>query len=127
MQNDIHIAGNASYDTPADFQLFAGDAPVITSPDTIVTSATKYPQYSPLTRDSASGKLRLAVVAAGVPEPIVAITPYEYDATGGDLFKSNYTGGYFNIDAIVWPATFTTDALKIAAVDGTPIHFRKIH
>lgn len=125
-QNDLSIAGKSDFTSPGIFLLFAGDAPVSTQPDTIATDAVIIPQFTPLTRDATSNKLRRATVTAGVPEKVVAITTYAVDATGGDVYKSNYTGGYFNTDAIAWPAAFTTELLKQAAVSGSPIHIRRI-
>lgn len=125
-QNDLSIAGKTDFTSPAPFQLFAGDAPVITQPDTIAQDAVVIPQYTPLTRDATSGKLKRATVTSGTPDKVCAITSYAVDATGGDVYKSNYTGGYFNTDAIAWPAAFTTELQKQTSVSGTDIHLRRI-
>ena len=31
-----------------------------------------------------------------------------------------YRSGHFNMDALVWPASYDTDAKKLAAFDGAP-------
>lgn len=59
-------------------------------------------------------------VAAG---PAIGITAQPIPAgTGGPL----YTGGIFNHEALVWPASVTTIAARKAAFDGTNIGVRQL-
>ena len=111
-EKDLHIASR-SEDSFTPFTLFAGDAEVITQPDIIGQSGTLIPQWAPLTRDATSGKLRILAAAT---EQVEAVAPYAIDATAGDLTFSVYKSGYFNINAIVWPAAFTTDLQKFGAL-----------
>lgn len=110
--NDLNIAGNRSESLADPVDLFAGDGDINTTPDTIKTYATAViPQWTPMTRETATGKL---VPMSAVTDPLDGITVYAVDARTADVKQSVYTGGYFNIRAIKWPAAFTTDAQKLA-------------
>lgn len=78
--------------------------------------------------DAAAGKLvkcvRTATDGSQVP---VAIAAYAVDATEGDVTAAVYKGGKFNIAKVVWDASWTTDAQKIAAApDGANLSFGKL-
>lgn len=120
-EKDIHIADN-SEDIYTPFTLFAGDAEIITQPDIIAQSGTVIPQWAPLTRDAASGKLR---ILAANTEKVVAVAPYVLDATAGDLTFAVYKSGYFNLGAIVWPGVFTTNLQKFSALQA-PMYARDV-
>lgn len=121
-EKDLHIAMGRQDPDFAPFTLFAGDAEIITQPDVIAQSGTVIPQWAPLTRDAASGKLR---VLGAVTEKVVAVAPYPLVATAGDLTFAVYKSGYFNIGAIVWPAAFTTDLQKFGALQA-PMYARAV-
>lgn len=70
---------------------------------------------------NASGHL-VAAEADNDPKAI-GILVYAVDTTGiaaGVADAEVYRGGVFNPDLLVWPASFNTDALKLAAFRGSP-------
>lgn len=89
----------------------------------VVGVVTLVPQYAPLTRDGTSHKLRGLTANT---EKVVAVAPYVIDVSAGDKVFSVYKSGYFNIDAIAWPASFTTALQKQTALDGSAIRVRAL-
>lgn len=89
----------------------------------VVAVATIIQQYSPLTRDSSSHKLRALTANT---EKVTAVAPYAIDVSAGDRVFSVYKAGYFNIDALNWPSAFTTELQKQTALDGSSIRARKL-
>lgn len=70
---------------------------------------------------NASGHI-VAAEADNDPKAI-GILAYAVDTTGiaaGVADAEVYRGGCFNPDLLVWPASFNTDALKLAAFRGSP-------
>lgn len=65
-----------------------------------------------------NGKL-VPAQADGDPKAI-GVLAYAVDSTGGDVQTEIYRSGNFNPDLLVWDASFTTDALKAAAFNGSP-------
>ncbi len=64
----------------------------------------------------------------GAPEAkAIGIAAYAVDASGGDVAGPYYEGGYFNHEALVWPAALSTLDQRRAAFDGTPIHIRALY
>lgn len=105
---------NAGSFTPE--QRFAGDSDIITKPMTIATAAGALAAGTVLGRITASGKLVPAAIGAGDgSETPVAILVEAVDATGGDVVAPVYLAGEFNLDWLVYDATFNTEALKLDA------------
>lgn len=107
-------------------QLFAGDADVVTQPITVV-SGQNLALGSVVGRITASGKITLCDTAAvdGSQTP-VGILVNAVDASGGDKAGDIYVGGDFNVDALTWHASFSTDLLKLKAFDRTNIVVRNL-
>jgi len=91
------------------------DDDVISKPDTIAQAGV-IPANTVLGRVTASGKLIKSVSTAtdGSEKP-VAILVSSVDSTAGDVVAPVYVGGTFNVDALVFDASFATDAAKLAA------------
>lgn len=108
-------------------QVIIGAADVVTKAQTLLTGVV-YAGLTVLGRVTATGKLRKAVNTAvdGSAVPC-AILVEAVDATGGDVVAPVYLAGEFNLDALTWDATFSTDVLKSAAFpDGSNIFVKKL-
>lgn len=119
MSNTIHIAQGDLTEAYVPFTLVAGDVPALASrSETLLDASGTVAQYTVLGRISASGKLVACDLAAmdGSEVP-VGVLAYATEADGADAVAPVYFSGNFNIDALVWGASFTTDALKLAAFD----------
>lgn len=113
-----HIASSTLNDEPyTPFHLFAGDREVITKSATI-SSGANVAQYAVLGKVDATGEYKLcdldAIDGSEVPRAIAAQPAL---AAGADVVAPIYIGGFFNIAALVWDASFDTDAKKLAAFD----------
>lgn len=108
-------------------QVVVGGSDVITKPDTIAMAGV-IPALSVMGRVTASGELVVcnsgAVDGSEVP---VAILVSEVDTTSAAQTAPVYVAGEFNVDALSWHASFSTDAAKLAAFgDGSPIVPKKL-
>ncbi|MES3001339.1 MAG: head decoration protein [Pseudomonadota bacterium] len=119
MSNTIHIAQGDLTEAYVPFTLVGGDVPALASKsETILDANAAVLQYTVLGRISASGKLQICDLAAedGSEVP-VGVLAYAVGsaAANADAVAPVYFSGNFNIDALVWHASFSTDALKLAA------------
>lgn len=105
------------------FTINDGSVDFVVGDKFVVGVVSIVPQYSPLTRDSSSHKLRAMTANT---EKVVAVAPYNIDVSAGDKVFSVYKSGYFNIAAIAWPSVFTTDLQKQTALDGSSIRARAL-
>lgn len=106
--------------------LLAGSADIVTNGNETLLTGQNLAARTVVGRVTASGKLIKSVQTAtdGSEKP-VGILVYAVDATSADKKCSIYTGGAFNPDALVWDATYNTDAKKWAAFDRTNITLRR--
>jgi hypothetical protein len=120
---DPGIASFEVLDTYTQNFLLAGNhpelAPAYSYP---VKAAVVLPQFSVVGLD-ASGFLVAAVEASEVT-PVQAIGVLAHAVTGGladgDVNGQVWYSGCFNMDALVWDASYNTDAEKAAAFAGAP-------
>lgn len=114
---DVHIATSET-DSFDQIVLLTGDTPPVVTTSEVAAAAL--PQWCVVGRD-ADGKIVKATYAAddtGV-EPI-GITVNAVDPAVGTLDTvAVYRAGCFNPNALVWDATFDTDAKKKAAFEKT--------
>lgn len=99
-------------------QRFAGDSDIITKPMIVgkVGAGGVIPAGTVLGRVSASGKLIPAVVGAADGSAVgVAILPEDINTVPGDVTIAVYLAGEFNLDWLVYDASFNTEALKLDA------------
>ncbi len=120
------------------FDLFAGDAPVVTQSLTVTTGLT-LAQFAVVAMDdtneivaldptddyiadpdTTAGGSGLADLKAYASKPI-GVLAYAVDTTGGAKKATVFTAGFFNHAALVWPAALDTLKKRQAAVIGTPI------
>ena len=93
--------------------------PAVSAP---LPNSVTYAQFLVVGKNS-SGQLVPAVFDA---DPADAIKPVGVLAHAASLGASGagtgtfWYSGCFNIDALVWPASFDTDAKKLAAFEGSP-------
>lgn len=96
-------------------QVVIGGADVITNPQTFKSGADVL-ALTVCGRITATGKLiksvQTAVDGSQIP---CAIAVEDVDSSGADVIAPAYLAGEFNIAALVWDATWSTDALKLAA------------
>lgn len=123
--NDIHMASGPNEEAYVPPQLRAGDGPFNTLPVTVLTGQV-LEQYEVVARVTASGKV-VAWDPAGADgsELALGVTCYAVDATAADVEAAIYVSGFFNTDALVWPAA-ATDLEKAAAFDRTAIKHRAL-
>lgn len=107
-------------------QLFAGSADIVTQAVTVL-SGQNLTQYSVVGRVSATGKIKLSATTANDGSQVpIGILVNAVDASGGDKAGTIYIGGDFNRAALVWDASYDTDAKKAAAFDNTNITTRTL-
>lgn len=108
-------------------QVIVGASDVITRPETFKSGAN----VTALTvcgRITATGKLIKSVqTAVDGSQVACAICIADVASAAADKVGPAYITGEFNIDALVWDATWTTDALKLAASGSLgPLVFKKL-
>jgi len=93
--------------------LLAGDSDIITKPETIAQAGV-LAQFTVLGR--LAGKLIKSVRTAvdGSQNP-VAILAEDVDTTAADVVAPVYLAGEFDINSLVWDASWATEAQKLAA------------
>lgn len=121
MSNNIHIAQGDLTEAYVPFTLLAGDVPALASrAEVILDVNAEVAQYTVLGRITASGKLQACVLTAmdgsEVPVGILAHAVGSA-AANADATAPVYFSGNFNMDALVWDASFDTEAKKLAAFD----------
>jgi hypothetical protein len=107
-------------------QVVIGASDVITRPETFKSGAD-VAALTVLGRITTGGKLIKAVSTAvdGSAVP-VAIAVEAVGSAAADKVGPAYVAGEFNVDALVWDASFSTDALKLAAFGNGPIVLKKL-
>lgn len=126
MSLNDHLAKSETEDLAAVPELFAGDYPVENLPGVVATAAGAVESLTVLGLITATGKYVPCDLGASDGSEVPArILCYAVDATSGDITAQMYTSGCFNIDALVWDASFTTDALKLSAFTTGPIFVKK--
>jgi hypothetical protein len=101
-------------------ELFFGDTPAVVTEDAIVPSAIAtagLAAWTPVFVDPATRVISLADNdAGGTGVNANAVTVVGVDAgSPADIGLSVYTAGHFNMNALNWPAEYTTDAHKRGA------------
>ena len=106
--------------------LFAGDFPVETLPATLASGAGVIADFSVLGKVTATGKYILCDTGASDgSETPAAIAVYGGDATAADVAIQIYVAGSFNMDKLVWDASFATEADKLGAFTDGPLFVKK--
>lgn len=112
------IAGqSADTITPDQVSFLAGDLPALWGKSELVLTNQTLAALTVVGKD-VNGKI-VPAQADGDPKAI-GVLAYAVDSTGGDVTAEVYRSGHFNPDELVWDASFTTDALKAAAFEGSP-------
>jgi hypothetical protein len=107
-------------------QVIVGASDVITRPETYAAGAD-VAALTVMGRVTASGKLIPSVSTAvdGSEKP-VAIAVEAVAAAAADKVGPAYIAGEFNVDALVWDASWTTDAQKLASPGDGQLVFKKL-
>lgn len=106
--------------------LFAGSSDIITKADTI-KQAGAIAKLTTMGRITASGKLIKSVqTAVDGSQTVVAIMVEAIDTTSADKTAPVYIAGEFDIDALVWDATYDTNAKKLAAAADGALVFKTL-
>lgn len=102
----------------ADVALITGHEPTVLTVDLLVAASQNIPALTPVGFDG-SGRLvpALSGTTAAIGITLVAVVT---DASTTYKGVPVYRGGCFNPDALNWPASYSTDALKFAAFNGAP-------
>jgi hypothetical protein len=107
-------------------QVIIGVSDVITRPETYKSGADVV-ALTVLGRITASGKLIKSVnTASDGSQTPVAIAVADVASASADKVGPAYIAGEFNVDALVWDATYSTDVLKLAAFGNGPIVLKKL-
>jgi hypothetical protein len=103
-------------------ELFAGDTPAVVTDYGILGETLDdagIPAWTPVFVDPSDRSITLAVAGSVDPEDDVAPNAVTtVDIAAGSASTSSvpvYKAGMFNVDALNWPASFSTDALKFTA------------
>lgn len=106
-------------------QVVIGASDVITKPE-VFKSGANVAALVVCGRIAASGKLIKSVqTATDGSEVPCAIAIEAVASAGADVTAPAYVAGEFNIDALTWDASWSTDALKLASGNGALI-FKKL-
>jgi hypothetical protein len=117
-------AQNSDTIVAADVYLITGNEPAIMTKDEIVAFSQTIAALTVVGKNPA-GEIVPAVLDTVTPansiKPIgVAIIGATTGGTGDKKGLPVYRAGCFNPDALVWPASFDTEAKKQAAFEGSP-------
>lgn len=123
MATDKDLASGELVGTQTVFQLFAGDSDVVT--EEAILDTGNLAKYTVVGRLTATGKI-VALNPAASPvdgsELAIGITTQAADASSADQKVAIYTAGFFNHDALVWPASLDTLEKRQAALRATTGH-----
>lgn len=109
--------------TAPDDELFAGDYPVVTKPETLV-SGQNLARGAVVGRITASGKLTLSAAAANDGSQVpIGVLADAVDASAGDKACRLYGSGYFAADQLTYGAGHTA-ATVAKAWDLAPLFLR---
>lgn len=119
-QKDAGAAAGLS-DTFGELIVFTGDTPVSTTPEVVAAAAISgadLPAYTVVGLNG-SGELVKAVYNANPANAVypIGITTATVKQGATNRNVGVYRAGMFNPDALVWDATYNTDALKKRAFD----------
>ncbi len=125
-------AGMASFESQ-DFNvidLFSGDTPVSSVPETLLDQNADTPAYTVVGRITASGKVTICNLGANDGSQVpCGITTAPAPDSGADQKVSTFKTGMFNPAALNWHASFDTDEKKRLAFEGSKapgIFIRKV-
>lgn len=98
--------------------LVTGNEPAVMTQDMIVAASQVIPALSPVALDA---NKRLIPAVSGTSEAIgIAVVAITSSASTTYKAIPVYRAGCFNPDALSWPASYNTDALKLGAFEGAP-------
>lgn len=120
MGKDI-AAGRTVLGSTTPVQLFAGEAPVITSDYENTIAVVKYGVYAL----DATGKIIAYDPAGTAPASVPRVVASQDTAVVGDRI-AYFTGAFFNHEALVWPAGLTTFEARRAAWPVGPIQIGRL-
>lgn len=121
------LASGKTDETYTPEQVIIGASDVINKLETIASGAA-VAALTPLGRITASGKLIKSVRTAedGSQNPVAISIEAVAGAASADVATQVYVAGEFNVDALQWDASWTTDAQKLAAFNGTTVVVKKL-
>lgn len=106
--------------------LLAGESDLITKPD-VIAQAGAIATLTVLGRITASGKLIKSVrTAVDGSQNAVAILVEDVDTTAADVTAPVYVAGEFLMEALVWDASWDTEARKLSAFGDRGIVIKKV-
>jgi hypothetical protein len=119
-------AGGQVVGSYAPLPLFAGDADVVTEEEVVVTGQV-LAKLTVVGKVTATGKLTVYTPGAvDGSEKAYGVLTQAADGTLADVNVAAYTAGFFNHDALVWPAAIDTLAERKAAFAGTQIRIGSV-
>lgn len=121
--SDLYMASNES-DSYAPPQLFAGSDDIQTNAFTVAAGVTLVAN-SVVAFNTSNELVEWVPGAADITANAIGITCEAIDTSAGAAKHPVYIDGYFNTDAIQWPAGTTADQ-KLLAFARTDIHHRSL-
>lgn len=122
------LAGDRDLNPWEPTKIFAGEMPIFTDKG---VAGADIKMYQPVYRKAEDGKLYPFDDTAAALEGEAAVFPVgiSAQATVKDKSVQFYTGGCFNVDAIVWPSTIDdlVKAKSLFELKQATISFRKLY
>lgn len=104
----------------ADVALITGHEPAVLTTDLLVAASQTIPALTPVGFNGATPPALIPAVSGTTQAIGILLTAVTTDASATLKGVPVYRAGCFNPDALNWPASYTTDALKFAAFNGAP-------
>lgn len=119
------MIASSSQETYSPDNLVAGSGMSIATRSGTLITGQSLARGAVVGRITASGKLTECDPGASDGSQVaIGILVHDTDASAADKVCQIYVAGEFHIDEMTWHAGFSTDLLKTAAFDDTPIVLR---
>ena len=124
---DIGLAGYETGTTNGYDGVIASDAHIETLPGVIAGGQGVLEAFTVMGKVTATGKYVKSVATANDGSQVpVRLLGFKVDTTAGDSTKGMIIAGCFNVDALVFDASFDTDAKKLAAFSSGVLTAKKL-
>ena len=117
-----NLAGNGNHGSYTPFHLFAGEKEIVTSQAIVASLQGAFAQFEVIAFDGNGNIAKYNPAGAAPLNRAIGVTCQAIEAgqSGTTLFPY-YRSGYFNHEALVWPAGMATLAARKAAVIASEI------
>lgn len=117
-----NLAGNGNHGDYTPFHLFAGEKEIVTSQAAVAALQGTFAQFEVFAFDGSGHIAKFNPAGAAPLNKAVGVTAQAIpDSAAVNMTMPYYRSGYFNHEALVWPAGMTTLAARKAAMIDTEI------